>query len=450
MAKKVKENLVAKIKEVSLPFNTSYGALKEYLQDAIEEDLGVQSIYDSNSPCIIGVFANNVVYDFDGDIYRRPYTITYGAGGEKPAVTLSDRPVKCHVAYMDNNKDSDSIRVIAEVTKESVIITHEPLEQVHESGDSVICFTAEQFSSVKEAKISANVPIKIISSGWGSHAYYPKSVLMRDGPKVFKKGTHMYWNHATETEEMERPEGDLNALAAVLIKDAVWDDNGPKGPGLYSEAKVFSDYAQQVSDKGPHIGVSINAGIRAHDGEAEGRKGKIADQFVVAYSTDFVTKAGAGGAPIVSVLESDRRNKEVTEMTEQEIKDMNDLKEKIRILEASNVKLMNDNAALIQGQNVVLAVTTVGSVLKESGISFNRKILERACQNPVIKDGKLDQDWLKSVVSDFSEGVTGRVTGMGQGKATSSKEDGAKALESAFRNLGLSDAGLKYAVDGGA
>src|ERR1039457_2876617 len=100
---------------------------------------------------------------------------------------------------------------------------------------------------LKEAR--ADYEIKLIAPGKGSSAYYPREVLKRDGPLVFKAGTHVYLNHQTATEESERPEGDVKNLAGVLTTNAYYSDNHKMGEGLYGRMKVFSDHAQTVEEK---------------------------------------------------------------------------------------------------------------------------------------------------------------------------------------------------------
>lgn len=136
-------------------------------------------------------------------------------------------------------------------------------------------------------------PVKLISPGTGTMAHYPEAVLERDGPKVFKAGTLMFWNHPTLKEAAERPEGDLNNLAAILVKDAYYDRTGAKGPGLYSEAKIMADYAQKVEERAPHIGLSIRAGGQG-SGKMVNGKPELKN-ILYAESVDYVTKAGRGG-----------------------------------------------------------------------------------------------------------------------------------------------------------
>jgi len=91
----------------------------------------------------------------------------------------------------------------------------------------------------KAVRADGTMPVKVIQKGWGSSGYYSPDVLKRDGSKVFAKGLQMFWDHQTEAQEVEKPEGSLNDLAAVFISDARWDENGVKGPGLYAETPVI-------------------------------------------------------------------------------------------------------------------------------------------------------------------------------------------------------------------
>ena len=144
----------------------------------------------------------------------------------------------------------------------------------------------------------------------GRSGYCTKELLERDGPSVFKRGTLMFINHATAAESTARPEGDWTKLAAVTEADAKWMENGPDGPALYAPAAVFSKYAEEVREKAPYTGVSINAyGQYAESATGlpnskikfdeskiapDGKPGLIG-KLLAADSIDLVTKAGRDG-----------------------------------------------------------------------------------------------------------------------------------------------------------
>lgn len=150
---------------------------------------------------------------------------------------------------------------------------------------------------------SGRLSIGLITPGWGSSGYYSPKVLENAADaKVFPKGTHMYFDHPSESEEYDRPERSVRDLAAVLEEDATWD-----GEKLVGEAQVFGPYVELFTDPAfaEAIGVSIRALAEFTLGEAEGRKGRIVTELIEGESVDFVTHAGRGGS-ILAVLESAR------------------------------------------------------------------------------------------------------------------------------------------------
>lgn len=143
--------------------------------------------------------------------------------------------------------------------------------------------------------------VKLISPGWGSSGYYSESVLRQAADdQVYPAGTHMYLDHPTASEGVERPERSVRDLAAVLTSPARFEDGS-----LHAEARVFGPYQPVLNEMRDHIGVSIRASGIAEHGEAEGREGTIITQLTEGISVDFVTKAGRGGQ-IVEVLEAAR------------------------------------------------------------------------------------------------------------------------------------------------
>lgn len=139
-------------------------------------------------------------------------------------------------------------------------------------------------------KGSTRREITIIGAGWGSSGYYSREMLARDGPKAFPKGTHMYMNHPSLTEDMEQPERTVEKLAAVLTTDPVMVGNE-----LKAEAEIYEHWSPMINAVASDIGVSIRAIGEAEPGEAEGRQGMIITALTEGVSVDFVTKAGAKG-----------------------------------------------------------------------------------------------------------------------------------------------------------
>lgn len=143
--------------------------------------------------------------------------------------------------------------------------------------------------------------IKLIDAGWGSSGYYSHGVLAEAAKNgVFPAGTHMYLDHPSASEQVDRPERSVRDLAAVLTSPATFD-----GGALYAEARVFGPFQQLLAEQADAIGVSIRAAGTAEPGEAEGRQGMIITSLTEGISVDFVTRAGRGGQ-IVELLESAR------------------------------------------------------------------------------------------------------------------------------------------------
>lgn len=143
-------------------------------------------------------------------------------------------------------------------------------------------------------------PIQIITPGWGSSGYYSAEVLERAATeRVIPAGTHMYLNHASATERHDRPERDVEKIAAVLVEDARWD-----GTRLLANADLVGPHAELIESLAPYIGVSISGSATdVTIGEAEGRTGPIIEGLAHVDSVDFVTRAGRGG---MVLLESAR------------------------------------------------------------------------------------------------------------------------------------------------
>ena len=141
--------------------------------------------------------------------------------------------------------------------------------------------------------------VQLITPGQGSSGTYTEESIKQAGvDRIFKAGTLMMVDHATDEQEWMRPEGSIRDLAAVLDEDARWDD---KAGALVAEAKVFDHWRPILDDMKDHIGVSIRAAGEVED-TADGR---VVTKITEARSVDFVTKAGRGGK-ILEILESDR------------------------------------------------------------------------------------------------------------------------------------------------
>lgn len=312
------------------------------------------------------------------------------------------------------------------------------------------------------------IPVKLIQPGWGSSGYYSAEVLRRDGPKVFTPKVKMYWNHPTSVEEAERPEGDLNALAAELVSGARWDEGGPAGPGLYADAKVFAPYQEAVNELAPHIGVSIRASGRAVSGEAEGRKGAIIQEIASARSVDFVTSPGAGGR-IIEMFEAARANRyqaedvsseEETTVSEAMQQQLQEAQTRLAQVEQQNARLQ-EALLLREAQEMVSR-----ELIKHSlPVMTQQRLYDQLSGQPTLTEaGQLDRTAFalrinEAVQAEVSYLATvagygaGRIEGMGGGPSTGSGagvDEAAltKRMQESFAVLGLSEREVMHAVNG--
>ena len=329
---------------------------------------------------------------------------------------------------------------------------------------------------IREAAAAATKTIKLIQPGWGSSGYYSSEVLKRDGPKAFPANTQMFWNHATEAQEAERPEGDLSDLAAVTVSPAKWQDNGPAGAGLYAEAKVFSDYAEQVAEKGPYIGVSIRALGTAKQGEAEGRKGPVIESLEIGKSVDFVTRAGAGGQVLTESARTQQHSTITAAATSRNpnsgVQSMDDNKEVQALREAAanataKADQLEQKYARLQGRALVSEARGFASN-KLQGVELpdvtKNLIIERECKNPpATEDGTLDS---AKFATQLEEAVKTEAAYLAQVTAAGAvKNLGAQAaqptvaidetkldeiLVKGFAGLGLKESAAKIAAKGRA
>jgi len=323
-----------------------------------------------------------------------------------------------------------------------------------------------EFTPLVEAiRRDGTVALKIIQPGWGSSGYYPASVLERDGPVVFPAGTKMFWNHPTLTEESERPEGDLRNLAAELVSGARWDANGLAGPGLYADAKVFAPYQDAISELAPHIGVSIRAAGRAIAGEADGRQGRIVQQLVNARSVDFVTEPGAGGQ-VLSLFESARRVSGSTdngELQVQEVQMSDEMQAQLTEAQRQIDALTIANARLAEALVLRDARQVAVDVLAEANLPdvTRRRLMGQVASNPSVgADGQLDTVALRTRIAEAITAETqylaeaagygaGRISGIGGSQSAQVDETAVQArMAEAFAALGLSETGVKAAVNG--
>lgn len=307
-----------------------------------------------------------------------------------------------------------------------------------------IPLTEAGLAGLQEAKAT----IRVATPGWGTSGYYSEEVLKRDGPKVFPAGTKMYWNHPTEAENMERPEGDLDKLAAVTIAPARWLPNGPEGAGLYTEAKIREKYSADVAELKNDIGVSLRALGRFSTGKAEGKEGVIIEQLVRGKSIDFVTQAGRGGK-VLELFESAGRRKPATTaadgrtqegesmaMTDAEIKRLQEATEAATNASASVTRLENE-LLLMKSERFVTAVCEAHSL----PLAVRKRVVDTMKANPIVKDGAIDETPFteaikRCIASELAYLKEAGVSGVsGFGAAPQPQDEKIPTLEEATKEL---------------
>jgi len=354
-----------------------------------------------------------------------------GFRGQKVQIPAEDLPAvkaKVRAAWKKANPDKEDDEMPPAIREGNEESEEEPITEAALIGDCVPLVE-------KALRPDGTARIRIIQPGWGSSGFYSPEVLARDGPKVFKAKTQSFWDHPTATEESERPERSLRDLAGELITDAVYEEDGPAGPGLYADMKVFEPYRAALEELAPHIGMSIRALGKAKPGEAEGKSGPIVQEIVSAKSIDAVTVPGAGGQ-ILSLFESARQKamprKEI-QVTPEEAKKLTD----------ENAVLKTENARLKETALLAEARAFVAAAMPPDVPELTQKrLLEVLSAKPVIKEGKLDEAAYRPVIEaaikselDYIAKVagSGRITGMGG----SPPPDGKAQLKESFKGMYL-------------
>lgn len=146
--------------------------------------------------------------------------------------------------------------------------------------------------------------VEFLTPGWGSSGYYSRRVVEAAAP-LFAVGTHLYLDHPTETEQVERPVRSVRDIAAVVTEAGTVDKTTG---GVRGKVTATASYRHLLTDETlmENIGLSIRGSATdIVEGEAEGRRGGIIEGLADIASVDFVTRAGRGGR-VLQVLESAR------------------------------------------------------------------------------------------------------------------------------------------------
>lgn len=250
----------------------------------------------------------------------------------------------------------------------------------------------------------------------GSSGYYPAETLLRDGPKLFVKGTPMYLNHQTPEERAAMPFGRIQDFAGELAEDAYYD-----GDGLYAEIEVFEHQAPTIKALKDRIGISIRAQARTVLETINGKSVPVVKELVKARSADFVMRAGAGGK-LVTILES------ATEDTEA----VSENEEGRQVMDEATKELLEGLTSALQAQGK--AITDLTESLKPAEITK----VEETAVNPLEVAKTL-------AAAELSEAATERV--LERFEAAKGKKTLAELIESEKAYLSANKAAETVGVE---
>lgn len=152
----------------------------------------------------------------------------------------------------------------------------------------------ETLTGALEADGDGTYPVTLLTPGLGTSAFYSESVIARDAPVAFPKGTHIYLTHERAASGEPSPE----KLLGTLVSDTTIRESDGAAVNRFKPLKRWAEFVEEVH---PHVGLSICAGGTATTGTMDGRTVKIAES--IAYhrtnSVDMVSHPGREGSGFV-------------------------------------------------------------------------------------------------------------------------------------------------------
>lgn len=254
----------------------------------------------------------------------------------------------------------------------------------------------------------------------GSSGYYSSEVLRRDGPKAFPAGTHVYFDHATETESYERPERSVKDLAGALIEDAQYED-GPDGKGLFARVQFFPDYIPKIEAMAEVMPVEMS--IRAAGTIEENESGRIVTSIVHGMSVDIVTRAGAGGRLIHMTEAAKPAAAQVANLSEADKKVMSDLTTGISTLNTTMTTFLDklaesQKAKEKEAEDNKLSAGQIVAKLAESGLP--------APSQKRLAESYVEGSDLDKAIEDEKAYVASLTEAAKPGKVTRTTDDGSQ------------------------
>lgn len=152
----------------------------------------------------------------------------------------------------------------------------------------------ESVAGALEASSDGTYPVTLLTPGMGSSAFYSESVIKRDAPSAFPKGTHVYLTHSREATGEPNPE----KLLGILAMDTTIRESDGAAVNRFKPMKRWADFIEDVHE---HVGLSICAGGSATIGTMDGKQVKMAESIAyhVSNSVDMVSYPGRAGSGFV-------------------------------------------------------------------------------------------------------------------------------------------------------
>jgi len=207
-----------------------------------------------------------------------------------------------------------------------------------QEGSKMTITTTGTFVRLVEKKTPDEVSkgvYRVIQAGWSSNEfYYNKDVTPQLVPFIQSKP--MFFADHIEPKDKKGMVFGQKLREAVAVAEEAWADTqtGEVFVKLSPVGNPNTEWIYEASQKLPEtIGLSIDAYGKIKVGEAEGKKGKIVEQFVGYDSTDFVYRPAAGGK-FIALTEAIMEDEEEINLIESRIssfKDYIDKKEKTSV-----------------------------------------------------------------------------------------------------------------------
>ena len=246
------------------------------------------------------------------------------------------------------------------------------------------------------------VPVRILQPGFNTSKtrHYSESAV-QDAVKIFE-GAKQYANHATRTEEKERPERDIRDWVATLENVKVAANGNAVGEARI-HAGWFKEMVTNLYEAGTlsKLGVSINSIGRGSRQAINGTQTFAVESLVdhPFKSVDFVTEAGAGGqcgvcesaapeivdAYIVSLAKLKEARPDLVKELETELQAKNTTEAKRTMEIAEELKQAKDRLAVLEAENLGLK-TKITEADKARAKTEAQAAIKEAVQKSTLPD----------------------------------------------------------------